>query len=89
MVLGEPTYDNEHNVVGRNFGMQNVIYIIGIIIIGYLVWSLGKGSKNKSKVMKGGSALIKTFRNWKWWAGMGALVLVLWGGGVGWDKLNN
>ena len=48
MVLGEPTYDNQQNVVSRDFGMQNVFYIIGIIIIGFVYHQSKKEYENKN-----------------------------------------
>ena len=52
LFMGDPVYDEQKNVIRRDFGVKN---IVAIMVVGFIGYSLMGEMKPKSgKVMKGG-----------------------------------
>ena len=53
LLMGEPVYDDNGNIVRRDFGIKNAVFIL---VIGYIGYSLISGYNVKSgkRKMKGG-----------------------------------
>ena len=53
LFLGDPVYDEQNNVIGRDFGIKNIVAIMVVGFIGYSLMSETKTISGKGK-MKGG-----------------------------------
>ena len=52
LFMGDPVYDEQKNIIRRDFGVKN---IVAIMVVGFIGYSLMGEMKPKSgKVMKGG-----------------------------------
>ena len=51
--MGDPVYDEQKNVIGRDFGVKNIVAIMVVGFIGYSLMSEMKPISGKRK-MKGG-----------------------------------
>ena len=54
--MGDPVYDEQKNVIGRNFGVKNIVAIMVVGFIGYSLMGEMKPISSKRK-MKGGGIL--------------------------------
>ena len=54
--MGDPVYDEQKNVIGRDFGVKNIVAIMVVGFIGYSLMGEMKPISGKGK-MKGGGAL--------------------------------
>ena len=71
LFMGDPVYDDQNNVIRRDFGVKN---IVALMVVGFIGYSLMGEIKPKSgMVMKGGDrwAVVRVLG--------GILVVVVWG----------
>jgi len=71
LFLGDPVYDDRKRVVGRDFGVKNMIAIGLVLYIGNLLMCEMKPKSGKRK-MKGGVDLTPV-----WWTGGFVLCLLV------------